>query len=141
MTHQWSRRPLVQSSQQTALRLCVNRILGPWHSSSRSRRSDPNVSLLIDIESTTEAQRASDRGYVIPLDNKLSNLLRFPGADNRQAFDRSCTKEALDVERLPEFMGENRRKREPAVEQFARCQANSQRCRSGRGLRCLQHKG
>src|SRR5208282_5406968 len=38
-TQQWSRLPLVQSSQQTALGLCVNRILGPWHSRSRGRCS------------------------------------------------------------------------------------------------------
>src|SRR5438132_5189667 len=76
-----------------------------------------------------------------PLDNELSNLLRFLRADNRQAFDRSCTKETPDVERLPGFMGENRRRRKPTVEQLSRGQANSQRYRSGWGLRCLQHKG
>src|SRR5208283_6237453 len=69
--------------------------------------------------------------YVIPLDKKLSNLLRSAGADNRQAFDRSCTKEALNVDGLPGFMGENRRRRETALEQFSCCQANSERCRSG----------
>ena len=76
---------------------------------------------------------------VTPLDTQLSNLLRSLRADNRRASDRSCTKEALDVERLPGFMGENRRRRKPTVEQLSRCQANSQRCRSGWGLRCLQH--
>jgi len=56
---------------------------------------------------------------VAPLDNELSNLLRFLGADHRQAFDRSCTKETPDVERLPGFMGENRRRCKPTVEQLS----------------------
>src|SRR5271170_2052381 len=46
-TQQWSRLPLVQSSQQTALGLCVNRILGPWHSRSRGRCSSLICGLLL----------------------------------------------------------------------------------------------
>src|SRR5438132_7641708 len=76
---------------------------------------------------------------VTPVDKELSNLLRSRRADYRQASDRSCTKETLDVERLLGFLGENRRRRKATEEQLSRCQANSQRRRSGWELRCLQH--
>src|SRR6266436_4493524 len=74
------------------------------------------------------------------LDRKLSILLRLACADYRQTSDRSCAKEARELERLSRFLGEVRGRGGPALEQFPRNQANAQRCGPGWRLRSVRYQ-
>src|SRR6266481_2642540 len=75
------------------------------------------------------------------LDRKLSILLRMACADYRQTSDSSCAKEARELERLSRFLGQDRGRGGPALEQFPRNQANAQRCGPGWRLRSVRYQG
>src|SRR6266436_3457350 len=65
---------------------------------------------------------------VVSLGNELSKLLRLGRADHRQTPDRSCAKEACELEGVSRFLGQDRGRGGPSLEQFPGSQANAQGC-------------
>ncbi len=80
----------------------------------------------------------------VQIDKGLSKLLRFGRADHRQTPDSSCAKEACELEGVSRFLGQDRGRGGPSLEQFPRSQANAQGCGPRwklRGFRYQEQRG